>query len=140
MTRDGVTLVDSDVFSLLYVRRTSTDHRVAGWQKYLVGRRVLVSFQTRAEVLAGAYGAGWGQRRLDGLRQILAGAPTIDSDDDVVEAYARLTIECKRMGHALQDKIHTGDRWIAACAIAKDIELLAGDGIFQNAPDLTLHN
>lgn len=113
---------------------------MAGWQKYLVGRRVLVSFQTRAEVLAGAYGAGWGQRRLDGLRQILAGAPTIDSDDDVVEAYARLTIECKRMGHALQDKIHTGDRWIAACAIAKDIELLAGDGIFQNAPDLTLHN
>lgn len=50
-----------------------------------------------------------------------------------MEAFAKLTAECKRMGHALHDKVHTGDRWIAACAIAKDIELLAGDGIFQNA-------
>lgn len=50
MTRHGVTLVDSDVFSLLYVRRASMDARVAGWQEYLGGRRVLVSFQTHAGI------------------------------------------------------------------------------------------
>ncbi|MGB2919214.1 MAG: PIN domain-containing protein [Mycobacterium sp.] len=135
-----MTLVDSDVFSLLYVRSASMDSRVAEWQEYLGGRRVVVSFQTHAEILAGAYGAGWGQRRTDGLIQILARSPTIHSDADVVEAFAKLTAECMRMGHALHDKVHTGDRWIAACAIAKDIELLAGDGIFQDAPGLTLRH
>ncbi|MGY4710675.1 hypothetical protein ACXDF8_14130 [Mycolicibacterium sp. CBM1] len=33
---------------------------------------------------------------------------------------------------------HSGDRWIAACAIAKNFELVAGDGIYRDAPNLSV--
>lgn len=64
--------------------------------------------------------------------------PTIRSDNDVVAAYAELFAECRLSGHALHAKQHTGDRWIAACAIAKSTDLLAGDGIYHGAPGVAL--
>lgn len=131
-------VVDTDVFSLLFVRRDSTDPRVARWRQLLTGRRVLISFQTRSEVLAGALARNWGTQRILDLREILDQTPTIGVDDAVIDAYALLTAECRRAGHGLQDKSHTGDRWVAACAISKDVPLLAGDDIYRNAPGLTL--
>lgn len=62
--------------------------------------------------------------------------PTIYPDSDVVEAYAGLVAACQRIGHALHDKSHTGDRWIAACAIAKRLDLVSGDSIYDGAPEL----
>jgi predicted nucleic acid-binding protein len=70
---------------------------------------------------------------------VLDRTPTIHSDDEVVDAYA-LTAACRRTGHALHDKVHTGDRWIAACAIAKQFDLLAGDTIYRGAPNLVVHS
>lgn len=131
-------LVDTDVFSLVYVNKSSTDIRVAGWKLHLTGRRVLISFQTRAEALSGARSAGWGNTRMSRLMDILDRMPTINIDDDVVDAYATLAADCRRIGHALQGKRHSGDRWIAACAIAKGLELVAGDTIYSGAPELDL--
>lgn len=54
MNHIAAAVVDTDVFSLMGLRRANNDSRVAGWREYLTGRRVLISFQTRAEVLAGA--------------------------------------------------------------------------------------
>lgn len=48
MNQVAATVVDTDVFSLMYLRRANSDSRVAGWREYLTGRRVLISFQTRA--------------------------------------------------------------------------------------------
>lgn len=138
MTEFSATVVDTDVFSVLFLRRDSTDPRSHRWREQLVGRRVLISFQTRAEVLAGALTAGWGERRLREARSVLDRSPTIRPDDAVVEAYASLIADCRRVGHALQGAKHTGDRWVAACAIAKELTLLAGDGIYQDAPNLNL--
>ena len=104
----------------------------------LTGRRVLISFQTRSELLGGALVNQWGSRRLNDLRDILDQTPTIRADNEVIDAHAQLLAECRRTGHALHAKEHTGDRWIAACAIAKSAGLLAGDGIYQGAPNLTL--
>lgn len=131
-------VLDTDVFSHLYVLRSSTDQRVPGWRELLTGRRVLVGFQTRSELLGGALANGWGERRLNELREILDKTPTIRADNEVVEAHARLFAECRRTGHALNAKEHTGDRWIAACAIAKKVDLLAGDGIYVGAPGVAL--
>lgn len=138
MTALSAAVVDTDVFSVLYVHRNSNDPRAVRWREQLTGRRVLISFQTRAEVIAGAIGRGWGERRLGETRDILDQTPTIRPDNEVIDAYATLTAECKRAGHGLQAKLHAGDRWVAACAIAKDIDLLAGDGIYLNAPNLSL--
>ncbi|MGK2855483.1 MAG: PIN domain-containing protein [Microbacteriaceae bacterium] len=133
-------LLDTDVFSALYVTprdlALKQGHPVDDWTDVVTGYRVLISFQTRAEILFGAYYAGWGERRLGPMRERLDATPTIDEDRDVVEAFAQLKSECRKSGHALAAKEHTGDRWIAACAIAKVLPLLAKDGIYVNAPSL----
>ncbi len=135
-------LLDTDVFGALFVTprdiALKQGHPVESWADALIGYRVLISFQTRAEILFGVYYAGWGERRVNAARERLDATPTIDEDIDVVEAFARLSSECKRLGHALAEKMHTGDRWVAACAIAKELPLLARDGIYVNAPSLTL--
>lgn len=46
-------LVDTDVFSVVFVREDSTESRLAAWREDLRDRRVVISFQTRAEMLAG---------------------------------------------------------------------------------------
>jgi predicted nucleic acid-binding protein len=133
-------VVDTDVFSLMYLRRANNDSRVAGWREYLTGRRVLISFQTRAEVLAGARSAQWGDRRMAETIEILDRTPTIRPDNEVVDAYAELAAECRRVGHGLHAREHSGDRWVAACAIAKRLDLLAGDAIYRGAPNLVVHS
>lgn len=138
MTKLSAMVVDTDVFSILYLRRNSTDPRGPKWREQLAGRRVLISFQTPAEILAGVLKAGWGERRLNETRSILDRRPTIRPDNEVIDAYASLVADCRRLGHGLQSPKHTGDRWVAACAIAKDLDLLAGDGIYQDAPNLSL--
>jgi len=131
-------VVDTDAFGLLFVRSGSADPRIPRWRELLTGRQVLIAFQTRAEVLAGAQMDGWGERRTTQLRAILDRTPTISIDSDVIEAYAALVAQCRSAGHALHDKRHSADRWVAACAIAKGVELLAGDGIYAGAPGLSL--
>lgn len=135
-------LLDTDVFSALYLTPRDLElkqgHPVDDWTGAVSGHRVLISFQTRAEVLYGAYYAGWGERRLGPVRERLDATPTIDEDREVVEAFARLTSGCRKSGHALAAKEHTGDRWIAACAIAKELPLLAKDGIYVDAPGVVL--
>lgn len=131
-------LLDTDVFSLLFVRHGGKDPRIAGWRELLTGRQVVISFQTRAELMAGALLSEWGDRRLEGLGEILDRTPTIGIDGEVIGAYAELVALCRRMGHPLQQKLHTGDRWIAACAIAKRLDLLAGDAVYRDAPGVSL--
>jgi predicted nucleic acid-binding protein len=40
---------------------------------------------------------------------------------------------------ALSQKIHEADRWVAATAIALGLELVAGDGIFENVAGPDIH-
>lgn len=137
-------LLDTDVFSALYI--TPRDvvvrqaHPVQSWTDALTGSRPLICFQTRAEVLSGVYLAGWGERRLNAVRDQLDATPTVDEDVEVIEAYARLLADAQKVGHALGDKSsNVGDRWIAACAISKGLPLLTGNRRhFENAPGLTL--
>lgn len=134
-------LVDTDVFSALYVDPERSARRgmpVETWRSALTGIRVVISFQTRAEILAGVRGSNWGERRIDRVADKLDLMPTVRADLDVVDAYATLTAACRTRGHALAAKIHAGDRWVAAAAIAKRIPLLSGDGIYAAAPDLAL--
>lgn len=135
-------LLDTDVFSAIYVTPREVvvrrGHPLDAWITLLSGKRTVISFQTRAEILSGAFSAGWGDRRLGAIRERLDATPTIDVDRDVVEAFARLTADCREVGHALAAKAHTADRWIAASAIAKGLPLLAGDGIYAGAPGLEL--
>jgi predicted nucleic acid-binding protein len=131
-------VLDTNVFSPLKVTppRASAELKalMAAWQRALQGKRVVIAFQTVAEARAGALTARWKAKRRAELEAILRATPVIHTDSEVVEAFALLTAECKAQGHALQAKEHTGDRWIAACAIAKSLPLLSRDKIFRDAP------
>jgi hypothetical protein len=78
------------------------------------------------------------QQMEGGCQDRLETAATIPVTDEVVDSYAVLSHLCRVQGHALHDKIHTGDRWVAASAIAMGLPLLAGDQIYNNAPGLQL--
>lgn len=129
-------LVDTDVFSHVFVRRASPERD--RWKGELVGRRVLIAFQTQAELLQGAFMNGWGQARMGALFATIDSAPVIPVDDGVIAAYARLGADCAATGHPLHQKIHTADRWVAACAIRHGLPLLSADAVFKNTPGLTV--
>ncbi len=103
-----------------------------------MGRGVVIATQTKAEVLAGLAIKDVGARRRESILSQLASTNQVPVTEDVVVAYADLTADCKRAGHALYAKQHTGDRWVAATAIAIGVPLLAGDGIYAGAPGLEI--
>lgn len=130
-------LLDTDVFSAVFVSRERAVKQglpVEAWEAALEGYRVLISVQTVAELIGGALAASWGGRRLASLRTMLAATPVVPVDPDVIDAYATLTATCKSAGHALGQKVHSADRWVAASAIAKSLPLFAGDRIYEAAP------
>jgi predicted nucleic acid-binding protein len=134
-------LIDTDVFSALYVAPDNATKRglpVSHWLEVLAGRHVVISFQTRAEVMSGLRASNWSGRRINQAQEKLDSVQTVNVDEQVIEAFATLTADCRGSGHGLHHKIHTADRWVAASAIAKGFPLLAGDVIYSNAPGLTL--
>ena len=137
MPESQLVVLDTDVWSILYANRRG-DRRADGWRELLKGRTVVIASQSRAEVIAGMLTAGFGDKRRNALLAQVDATPTVPVDETVIWAYAGLTADCTTTGHALHDKPHTGDRWVAATAIAIDAPLLAGDGIYRSAPRLRL--
>lgn len=144
MANAQAVVLDTDVFGALYVTPRDTvakqGHPVEAWEAALEGRRPVISFQTRAEILSGALVAGWGEKRVRAVISRLDATPTLYVDDEVVEAYSRLLAAARKIGHALgAPKQHVGDRWIAACAIAKGLPLVTGNRRhFEGGPGLRL--
>lgn len=138
---NGPVLIDTDVYSHAVVspeRSAARGLPVDEWRAALAGRAVVISFQTRAELLSGFRRSNWGERRVGEALRTLDEFPTIGVDTEVLTSYVDLTVACRTQGHALHDKLHTADRWVAACAIAKQVPLLAGDQIYRSAPGLDL--
>lgn len=129
----GPVVVDTGVFGAELVRSTKLAELYA---PDLEGRRYIVSFATVSEIRFGARLAGWGALRLNRLEQRLAGARTVWPGPDLVEVYTDLRTDCVRQGHALGQKEHEADRWVAATAIWFDIPLVHHDGIFENVSGL----
>jgi predicted nucleic acid-binding protein len=140
---DAVVL-DTDVFSVLFIKSASgrlpagMAQQVQQWRDQLAGRLVVIATQTRAELLAWPLDRGWGEDRTRVLRTILDATPTIPVTENVIEAFARLSAACRASGHPLAQRAHTGDRWVAATAIAIGAPVLARDGIYRAAPHVEL--
>lgn len=132
-------LVDTDVWSGIFgPRRRSPDPRVQGWSKQLIGTTVVIATQTRAEVLVGLRASDWSDQLKDAVLRQLDSTPTFPVDELIIQAYASLTTSCRLQGHGLGQKEHTGDRWIAATAIATGTRLLSGDSVYRGAQGLSL--
>jgi len=131
-------VVDTDVWSLLFGAKHREHAAAARWREQLVGRSVVVAMQTRAEVLTWLALGKLGQDRTERISSQLERTRTVPVTEDVVRVYADLTATCMNEGLGLHDKRHTGDRWVAATAMAIDAPLLAADHIYRGTPGLRL--
>jgi predicted nucleic acid-binding protein len=130
-----VVLVDTNVFT---ASLRPTSNLAAQYERHLVGRRLAVASQTVAEARYGALKGGWGSVRLDKLQRLLARARVLPVDMATVEAVADLRNRCRIAGHALHQKHHNADLWVAATAIRWAIPLVAHDAVFRDCPSLDL--
>lgn len=128
-------VVDTDVFSARLVPDSTLARR---YEPVLVGRIEVVSFQTVAEVRYGALLRGWGDARLRRLETEIARTEVVHSGPELIVVYAGLRVACQRAGHALAQREHDADRWIAATAVRLGIPLVSNDRVFRDAPGLVL--
>lgn len=108
------------------------------YEPILRGRPVFVSFQTVAELRYGARRRRWGDLRLRQLEARIGQVEVVYPGPELIEAHVDLRVACAEAGHALADRVHDADRWIAATALRLGIPLVAHDGVFRNAPGLDL--
>lgn len=97
-----------------------------------------MSFVSVTELRYGGLRAGWGELRLRRLDRSLSDLDIVQTEERLIRRCAEVRAWAHRAGHPLAQKIHEADRWVAATAIELDLELIAGDSIFQGVPDLAL--
>jgi predicted nucleic acid-binding protein len=129
-------VIDTMVISWLLDDRPQ---RLANSYRELIATTpMLVAFQTLMELRYGALRAGWGELRRRRLERRVGQLTVVQPDDATISVCAELRHRCQQAGHGLADKVHDGDRWIAATAIRLGVPLVSHDGVFVGAPDLQL--
>lgn len=108
------------------------------YRPHVEGARIVLAFQTVAEVRFGALNAGWQDRRRGELEVRIARAAVVGATDELTRVYAELKHELRSRGHGLWHKAHDGDRWIAAVALLHDLPLVTHDTVFHDVPGLAL--
>jgi len=134
----GPVLVDTDVFSKVWVIHPRDPFGTA-WASALEGRTAVIAVQTAVELRVWPILRSWGDTRTQRLTELVESFPTIQISRDVQDRYVELTAWAKANAHGIQDKAHVGDRWIAATALAHDLELAARDGLYAGISGLRLH-
>ena len=110
----------------------------ARYRSLIAGRPIVISFTTVTELRYGALKAHWGELRRRGLERDLSRFVIVQPDDELMQVCAELRARCEQVAHALGQKIHEADRWIAATAIRLGIELVSDDAAFRDAPGLVV--
>lgn len=132
----GPIVIDTDVFSA----DLSDTTLIAAYEPIIVGRPAFLSFHTVAELRFGALRRNWGTARMRKLDAKIASAEGVHSGDELVAVYAQLRAGCVRLGHALGQRDHDADRWIAATALRLGVPLVSNDRIFERTPGLQLES
>lgn len=130
-------VVDTDVTSWLLDLRPLPQAEAA--RRLIGGRARVVSFTTVTELWYGALRGGWGEFRLRRLERSLTGFEVVHTNERLINRCAMLWDTAARLGHGLAHKVHEADRWVAATALSLELELVAGDAIYEGVPGLEIH-
>jgi predicted nucleic acid-binding protein len=130
-------IVDTGVFSASLSRRRRP--RFETQLGLMAGHQIFLAAVTVSELRYGALVAGWGETRRKRLEESLQAATVVPVSDRLLWTIAELRLACRQTGHALHDRVHANDLWIAATAIHIGAALLTADKVFTNTPGLTLH-
>lgn len=68
----------------------------------------------------------------------IARTEIVHSGSDLIRVYAELRVASQRIGHALSQRDHDADRWIAATALRLGVPLISNDRVFEGTPGLVL--
>jgi predicted nucleic acid-binding protein len=129
-------VVDTDALSwALDPRPTIRSERA---RTAIGGRTRVVSFISVTELRYGALRAGWGELRLRQLTRSLSDLDVVQTEEKLINRCAELRAWAHAVGHPLAQKVHEADRWVASTALALDLGLVAGDGIFDGVAGLDL--
>lgn len=130
-------LVDTGVFSASISRRRRA--RFDSHVGLMAGHQVFLAAVTVAELRYGALVAGWGDDRRRRLEQTIGATTVVPVSDTLLTEVAELRHACRLAGHALHDRVHANDLWIAASAIHIMAPLLTADSVFGGVAGLALH-
>ena len=131
----GPVVVDTDVYRARLIPNSTLAHQ---YEPLLLGRVEFVSFQTVAEVRYGALLRGWGTARVRRMEAAIGRIEIVHSGPELIRVYSELRVDCQRAGHALSQREHDADRWIAATAIRLGVPLVSNDRVFEKTPGLRL--
>ena len=106
----GPIVIDTDVFSAELVPGSRLAERYA---PIITGRKAFISFQTAAELRYGALRRGWGTARMLKLDTKIHRVEVVHTGPKLILVYAQLRADCEATGHALAQREHNADRWIA---------------------------
>jgi predicted nucleic acid-binding protein len=112
-------VVDTNVVSFLFRR----DARAELYRPHLVGRLLVVSFMTVAELDRWAIERNWGEQRRNAMERHLRSFVIYPFHRDLCRAWARVGHEAKRNGRPIQ----CADAWIAATAVLHRLPLVTHD-------------
>jgi len=115
-------LLDTTVASLLHPKRKGSEIR-AKYEPYMEDMKLLISFQTVAELWKWAEENNWGDKMRTGLEAFINRFIIIPYSDELAKEWARVSVLCQQQGRRLT----AGDAWIVATARRQKIPLLTHD-------------
>ncbi len=109
-------VVDTDVVSYLFKQ----DTRAELYRPHLLGKLLLVSFMTVAELERWGLERNWGRKRRRKLDEHLRQFVLDPFDRELCRKWAEVSDQARRNGHP----ISTADAWVAASALLNDLPLV----------------
>ncbi len=124
-------VVDTDVVSYLF----KADTRAEAYRPHLVGKTLVLSFMTVAELYRWAEERNWGQNRRTALEQHLRNFVVYSCNRELCGSWARVMAQAQRNGRQL----NCADGWIAATAILHGIPLVTNNrSDYEGRPGLQI--
>lgn len=125
-------VVDTDVVSYVF----KGDTRAEGFRPLLLGRLLVVSFMTVAELYRWTLVRNWGEARRAKLDEHLRNLVVYPFDHRLCLEWAQVCHSCERNGR----QIGCADAWIAATALMHSVPLVTNNvGHFAGVDGLIVH-